>query len=81
MCAIYPIELETKETIESSTSASYQDMLPLISDNCYVKTSVYDKHNGFNFTIKNFPFVYRNIPSSPAYGVSISNAIPYARAC
>ena len=29
----------------------------------------------------NFPFLSRNIPSSPAYGVFISQLIRYARAC
>ena len=32
-------------------------------------------------TITNFPFLSSNIPSSPAYGVFISQLIRYARAC
>ena len=35
----------------------------------------------FNFHITNFPFLRSNIPSSPAYGVFISQLIRYARAC
>ena len=35
----------------------------------------------FNFHITNFPFLSINIPSSPAYGVFISQLIRYARAC
>ena len=35
----------------------------------------------FNFHITNFPFLSSNIPSSPAYGVFISQLIRYARAC
>ena len=35
----------------------------------------------FNFHITNFPFLSRNFPSSPAYGVFISQLIRYARAC
>ena len=34
----------------------------------------------FNFHITNFPFLSSNIPSSPAYGVFISQLIRYARA-
>ena len=34
-----------------------------------------------NFHITNFPFLSSNIPSSPAYGVFISQLIRYARAC
>ena len=37
--------------------------------------------NDFNFHITNFPFLSSNIPSSPAYGVFISQLIRYARAC
>ena len=33
------------------------------------------------FHITNFPFLSSNIPSSPAYGVFISQLIRYARAC
>ena len=44
-------------------------------------TSIYDKRDDFNFHITNFPFLSSNIPSSPAYGVFISQLIRYARAC
>ena len=44
-------------------------------------TSLYDKRDDFNFHITNFPFLSSNIPSSPAYGVFISQLIRYARAC
>ena len=44
-------------------------------------TSIYDKRDDFNFHIINFPFLSSNIPSSPAYGVFISQIIRYARAC
>ena len=42
---------------------------------------LYDKHDDFNFHITNFPFLSSNIPSSPAYGVFISQLIRFARAC
>ena len=35
----------------------------------------------FQIHITNFPFLRSNIPSSPAYGVFISQLIRYARAC
>lgn len=79
--AIYPSELEIKETTESNTSASYLDILLSISDNGHLNTSLYDKRDDFNFNITNFPFMCSNIPSSPAYGVFISQLIRYARAC
>ena len=46
-----------------------------------LRTSLYDKRDDFNFHITNFPFLSSNIPSSPAYGVFISQLIWYARAC
>ena len=44
-------------------------------------TSIYDKRGDFNFHITNFPFLSSNIPSSPAYGIFISQLIRYSRAC
>ncbi|KAK3099254.1 hypothetical protein FSP39_001649 [Pinctada imbricata] len=46
----------------------------------HMNTSLYDKRDDFNFSITNFPFLSSNIPSSPAYGVLISQLIRYARA-
>ena len=44
-------------------------------------TSLYDNHDDFKFHMTNFPFLSSNIPSSPTYGVFISQLIRYARAC
>ena len=44
-------------------------------------TKLYDKRDDFSFKIVNFPFICGNIPSTPAYGVFISQLIRYARAC
>ena len=66
---MYPPELEIKDTTESNTSASYLDLLLSIGRNGIVYTSLYTKHDDFNFHITNFPFLSSNIPSSPAYGV------------
>ena len=77
---MYPAELEIKETTESTTSASYLDLLLSIKRDCQLHTSIYDKRDDFNFHITNFPFLSSIIPSSPAYGVFISQLIRYARA-
>ena len=78
---MYPAELEIKDTTESNTSASYLDLLLSIESYGQLRTSLYDKRDDFNFHITNFPFLSSNIPSSPAYGVFISQLIRYARAC
>ena len=78
---MYPAELEIKDTTESTTSASYLDLLRSIGRDGQLNTSIYDKRDDFNFHITNFPFLSSNIPSSPAYGVFISQLIRYSRAC
>ena len=76
---MYPPELGIKDTTESNTSASYLDLLPSIGRDGQLHTSLH-KRDDFNFHIINFPFLSSNIPSSPAYGVFISQPIRYARA-
>ena len=66
---------------ETTTSASYLDLLLSIGRDGQLHTSIYEKRDDFNFHIKNFPFLSSNIPSSPAYGVFISQLIRYAPAC
>ena len=78
---MYPVELEIKDTTESNTSASYLDLILSIGRDGKLHTSIYDKRDDFNFHITNFPFLSSNIPTSPAYGVFISQLIRYARAC
>ena len=68
---MYPAEVEIKDTTESTTSASYLDLLLSIGRDGQLHTSIYDKRDDFNFHI-NFPFLSRNIPSSSAYGVFIN---------
>ena len=63
------------------SSASYLDLLLSIGRDGQLHTSIYDKRDDFNFHITNFPFLSSNIPSSPAYGVYISQLIRYSRAC
>ena len=78
---MYPAELEIKDTTESNTSASWLDLLLSIGRDGQLHTSIYDKRDDFNFHITNFPFLSSNIPTSPAYGVFISQLTRYARAC
>ena len=78
---MYPAELEIKDTTESNTSASYLDLLLLVETDGKLNTSLYDKRDDLNFHITNFPFLFSNIASSPAYGVFISQPIRYTRTC
>ena len=78
---MYLAKLEIKDTTEGITSASYLDLLLSIGRDVQLHTFIYDKRDDFNFHITNFPFLSRNIPSSPAYGVFISQLIRHHRAC
>ena len=72
-------ELEIKDTTASNTSASYLDLLLSSGKNGQLHTSLYDTHDDFNLHITKVSFLSSNIPSSPAYGVLISQIIQYAR--
>ena len=49
--------------------------------NGIVSSKIYDKRDGFNFEIVNFPFLDGDVPRSPSYGVYISQLIRFARVC
>ena len=51
---MYPVELEIKDTTESSISASSLDLLLSIGRDGQLHTSIYDKRDDFNFHITNF---------------------------
>ena len=78
---IYPSELEIKDTTDTPKSASYLDLHLEIDNGGRLTTKLYDKRDDFTFPIVNFPFISSNIPAAPAYGVYISQLIPYSRAC
>ena len=59
----------------------YLDLLLSIVRDGQLHTSIYDKRDDFNFHITNLPFLSSYIPSSPVYGVFISQLIRYSRAC
>ena len=79
-CTYPSYMMQSRYNTESTTSASFLDLLLSIGRDGQLHTSIYDKRD-FNFHITNFPFLSSNIPSSPAYGVFISQLIRYARAC
>ena len=78
---IYPKELTISETTESTSVASYLDLLFIRDNSNNITTKLYDKRDTFGFHIVNFPFMSSNIPSAPAYGAYASQLIRYARCC
>ena len=78
---IYPKELTISETTESTSVASYLDLLFTRDKSNNITTKLYDKRDAFGFHIVNFPFMSNNIPSAPAYGVYASQLIRYAHCC
>ena len=73
--------LEIKDTTSTYKSASYPDLHLEINSEGWLRTKLYDKRDDFNFPIVNFPFICSNIAAEPAYGVFISQLIPYSRTC
>ena len=78
---IYPKELTISETTESTSVASYLDLLFIRDNSNNITTKLCDKRDMFGFHIINFPFMSSNIPSAPAYGVYTSQLIHYACCC
>ena len=78
---IYPKELTISETIESTSIASYLDLLFIRDKSNDIMTKLDDKRDTFGFHIVNFPFMSGNIPSAPAYGAYASQLIRYAHCC
>ena len=78
---IYPKELTISETTESTSIASFLDLLFIRDKNNNITTKLYEKRDAFGFHIVNFPIMSNNIPSAPAYGVYASQLICYAHCC
>ena len=77
---IYPSQLTVEKANTSDDDlANYLDLTFVIESNNRLYTKLYDKPDDFDFHIVNFPFLLSNIPSSPSYGVYISQLIRYAR--
>ena len=75
---IYPSELQLNKTNVSGTEASFLDLHLSILDG-FVKTEIYDKRDGFDFDIVNFPFLDGDVPRSTSCGVYIYQLIRFAR--
>ena len=78
---IYPKELTISETTESTSVASYLDLLFTRDKGNNITTKLYEKHDAFGFHIVNFPFMSSNIPSAPGYGVYAGQPIRCACCC
>ena len=80
--AIYPSELELKDTSKSSTEVCYLHTNIKTGDvTTPFRISIYNKRDDFAFQIFNFPHMDSNNPANPAYGVYISQLVRYARIC
>ena len=78
---IYLSQLTVKKANTSNDLANYLDLTFIIGSNNRLYEQLHDKRDDFDFHIVNFPIVPSNIPSSPSYGVYISQLIRYARCC
>ena len=76
---IYPKELTISKTTESTSFASYLDLLFARDKSNNITTKLYDNREAFGFHIVNFPFMSSNIPSAPAYCVYASQFIRYRK--
>ena len=47
--------------------------------NGIASSTIYNKRDDFNFEIVNFPFLDRDVPPSPSYGVYISQLSRFAK--
>ena len=77
---IYPTELQLNKANSSDTEAPFSDLYLSITIGI-VSSKIYDKRDDFNFKIVNFPFLDKDVPRSPSYGVYISQLIRFARVC
>ena len=59
---IYPTEVQLNKTYSSDTETPFLDL---------DLSKIYDKRDVFNFEIVSFPFLDRDVPRSPSYGVYI----------
>ena len=73
---ITPTELQLNKTNFSDTEASFLD-LSLSITNGIVSFKIYDKQDGLNSEIVNFPFLDRDVLHSPSYGEYLSAYLFY----
>ena len=72
---IYPKEFTISETTESTSVASYLDLLSTRDKSNNITTKLDDKRDAFGFHILNFPFMSSNIPSATAHGVISAHSL------
>ena len=72
---IYPTEHQLNKANSSDTEVPFKD-LDLSITIGIVLSKIYDKGDDFNF-----PFLDGDVPSSPSYGVFISQFIRFVREC
>jgi len=70
------VELVVKDTTYSPISASYLDLYFEPDINGTLTTNMYEQRDDLNLF-----YCQSNIPSSPAYGVYMSQLIRYLRTC
>ena len=73
---IYPPELQLNKANTTHTEAP---LFRFTSFYCkwILFSKIYDKHNGFDFDMVNFPFLDGDVPRRASYGVYISFAKVY----
>ena len=76
---IYPSELQLNKANTPDTAAAFLDLHLSIS-NDIVSTKIYDKREGFDFEIVNYPFLDGGISRSTSNEVYIPQLIRFARA-
>ena len=77
---IYQQELRLNQEYQNDDKATFLDLEEQIKDAC-IEVKIYDKRDAFKFEIINYPDLYGNIPTKPAYGIFTSQVIRYARVC
>ena len=61
---------DVSNTTYNNTLTSYLDLLLSVGRDGKLHTSIYNKHDDFNFDITNFHYLSSNIPSSMANGLT-----------
>ena len=74
---IYHSELQLNKAISSETEAPFLNLHLSILDG-FISCKIYDKHDGFDLEIVNFPYLDGGVPRRASYGVYISQLIRFA---
>jgi len=77
---IYPKELILLQSNNSDDKATFLD-LDVQINNLHCTLKIYDKRDDFDFNIVIFPQLDGDVPSSPSYGIYLSQLIRFARLC